>query len=173
MFGYLGLIFCFKFLFNPLRFISHQRKWQNSWACFAKLQFLNSCTKNPIWQFGVLVNSIIQKLKFGTIHLRRKKILKNFDPYPFCRHFVTSICWQICPIFNPFPPKEWLACCRKAGLLKSTVPFLKHARTDQPVNRNLENANVLNGWFLLQNCTAFFSVSFSGKRWIWEDWVAT
>ena len=30
----------------------------------------------------------------------------------------------------------WLACHRMAALKKNTVPFPKHARTGQPVNRN-------------------------------------
>ena len=64
----------------------------------------------------VVVSCVL--LFLGTIHLRRRQISTNFWPLPpYRRQFFNTICRQVWPIFDPYPPKT----CRRP---KWMVPYL-------------------------------------------------
>ena len=51
----------------------------------------------------ILNYQIIKVTWLETIHLRRQQIFTIFAPYPLHQQFVTTIHWQIWPIFDPSP----------------------------------------------------------------------
>ena len=85
---------------------------------FTNLEIVMEAINWNFWSYFFSIRKSAKSfIKLFLFDLKRRQIFTIFDPTPSSRQIFTSICLQICYIFDPSP---------------------------------LKNANILNGWSLIQ-----------------------